>query len=187
MKKFEDFIKKIEESNETFKNLSNAEKRVEIAKDTLLRIEVGNLIAEGSLFIRASNFKEGSLKEQINSSSFNCEVCAKGGLFLSYIGRVNNFTEEGLSGHSRLRSNEMQKLLEIFDPLQLDGIEAAFEEFCFTWTTNEDPEFIEDCFDYFEGSDYNQDEKLISICKNIIKHNGDFNPKVFVPWNENID
>jgi len=141
---------KIKASNEEFMRLSKEEKRIWIINDCLDRIEAGNLVPSrgclmNSIKVTGNNsvttFIESwkpenaskSVKDLINMGDSSCETCAKGALFLSYIGRVNNFTlgevtpDNDPSSAHEISSTEMVKLSEIFSLDQLDLIEAVFE------------------------------------------------------------
>lgn len=180
-KSFKDFVKEIEESNEEFLKMTPAQKRVQIAKDAIERIKLGQLRSQRRVTVSIHDDGEkDSLKELLNTEIVRCDVCAKGGLFLAYVGRVNEFRTDDIDNRSSLNSKEMEKLLEIFDPLQLNGIEAAFERVnvCheFSEGSEEDNEFIKACSRYTLFEDWNMEQVMFSICRNIIKHDGEFNP-----------
>lgn len=122
---------KIEQENELFKTLSKAQQRVKIAEDCLVRIELEQLKPDTNSFAAYASHKLAgkSIKETLNTdSNAVCHVCAKGGLFMSYIGRVNNFIFEGGGGFNNNDENSAHKaLLEIFSYPQLALIELAFE------------------------------------------------------------
>jgi hypothetical protein len=101
-----------------------------------------------------------------------CEVCAKGGLFASYIGRVNNFSNECLGNEEDNEAHK--KLLEVFTLRQLAIIEYAFEGSQYINSVsipNDMQKKLEGFYDENFGDD---DQRLIKICENIIKNKGTF-------------
>ena len=164
-----DFLKRIEKTNELFNNSTKAEKRVMIAQDCIDRIKVALLEPQGQRIIRLPDWANVN-KENVNN--ITCVVCAKGGLFASYVGRVNNFDESCAISNSE-DNPAHKKLLEIFTLEQLAIIEYAFEGTQYIHSI--------DISDNLGGAlrefylDYGTDEeRLIAICENIIKNNGDF-------------
>lgn len=185
--KLEKLNKLIEEQNEEFKNASPAEKRVIIAKDCIERIKLNQILPDRGCLIEYDDLEEGSIKNQLEKGNIiNCQACAKGGLFLSYIGRVNNFdrkdfTQSWQDGYNKLESSESIKLLELFEPEQLILIETAFEGY---QVINDDPneEDFVDLTDLIRNESpmfyryaYPDDmDRLIQICQNIIRNKGTF-------------
>lgn len=169
----EDFLKRIEETNELFKNSTDAVKRVMIAQDCIERILSGFLKPKcGRVIVLPDN---GSLQLPIvNRQSVNtelCQVCAKGGLFASYIGRVNNFeSTDRITNESD--NDAHKKLLEIFDLNQLAIIEFAFEGSQFIGSHINGETFDKVRSFYISYNDDN--ERLIAICENIIANEGTF-------------
>lgn len=194
----------IEVSNEEFNNMSKADKRVQIARDCLDRIKLkqfepwtGRTCDIDFNFICDNGEK--SIKEILAKKKLpDCHACAKGGLFLSYVGRTNKFNFEDIEDSSNLESTEMQKLLEIFDKIQLEGIETAFEKYIVStdylnindWEDDFDGnqyEFISNCMKYSDNTNCSTNtERLQSICKNIIKNKGEFVPTDYVKPNAKI-
>ena len=129
----------IKKDNEVFLASSNAEKRVAIAQDCLARIAFQQFKPHtGSIckFTFNNSTKKDGLKNLLDKGE-SCHVCAKGGLLVAYVGRVNELKVKDLSGHyydnpvddfNSLDTNEHRKLLEIFDGHQLALIETVFED-----------------------------------------------------------
>ena len=165
----DDFLKRIEKTNELFNNSTPEQKRVMIAQDVIDRINVQLLTASKGRIIYLPQYANVN-KENVNS--LECDVCAKGGLFASYIGRVNNFDESCYISNN-LNNPAHEKLLEIFTLEQLAIIEFAFEGMLYIGCVDVDAD-LEDKIEefYFQYEDAN--ERLIAICENIIKNNGDF-------------
>jgi hypothetical protein len=179
--------KSIEESNVAFAKMSKAKKRVEIAKDTIQRVllgqlkpNIGNIIAINLLVRRNENY---SIRDVINNDDeFNCSVCAKGALLMGYVGRVNEM-QFGQAKNSNDGSSAIHtKLAEIFTLEQLALIEVAFEgnqylTFC---SNNIDRKIIVSEEDYDKADKFyaiqKKEDRLIAICKNIIENKGTFKP-----------
>lgn len=126
----ESLAKKIERENKKFDLATDAEKRVMIAKDCLARIELGQIEPNGSRFCKLINHKGNeNIKNKLEiTNDVVCQACAKGSLFMSYIGRVNNYNtyRDDIIDNSE-HNREHSKLFEIFSPEQLTLIEYAFE------------------------------------------------------------
>lgn len=133
MNKLQSLVCQIEKGNEIFKKMTKAEKRVVIAQDCIIRIESkqfktgkGQLIGNFEKLIGEEN--NDSLKDLLNTNyNLTCQPCAKGGLFLSMIGRVNKFKISDIESDNERSSAEHKELLKIFTLNQLALIEAAFE------------------------------------------------------------
>src|SRR6478609_1141079 len=130
MKSLESLAKKIEKENELFSEMTKEQKKVTIAKDCIARIKLEQLKPRKNSFMDYDFHDEAeylgeklgtdSLKTVVNSDKLpTCQVCAKGGLFLSYIGRANNFEICELSNDNDVDGSEHQKLLEIFTMTEL--------------------------------------------------------------------
>jgi len=175
MKNLKTLVASIEASNKEFSKMTPAEKRVAIAQDCIDRINLGQLRGTTGTVIDVScKFDYGdSLKDLLSTKtkSLQCSVCAKGGLFMSYIGRVNEFTFNDLDYTNTLNGSEMEKLKEIFNWEQLSLIETAFEGQQYTGKlTYEDVETAEKFYDRFSQDT----RRLKEICKNIVKNKGTF-------------
>lgn len=195
MKTLEALVKQIENENETFEALTIEEKRVVIAQDCIARIKLNQLNAKRGRFIddgdlnvvRGKNYNDDlldnndievcSVKEKFNTLP-TCSACAKGSLFLTYVGRVNSFNtnEFNLSNNNETTDNAHKKLLEIFSLEQLALIETAFEGIQFI-----DEDFAGNLIEipHSKVIKFNKkyeipNDRMIAICKNIIKNNGTF-------------
>jgi hypothetical protein len=199
----------IAKQNEAFNLMTKEEKIVTIAKDCLNRLDLNQITAKtGVLF--GWNEREHKGKESVQTvcntdSKFNCSACMKGGLLLSYIGRVNQFNFGQISKRNNIRSREHKKLTELFSKEQLALIEFAFEgrlyiNIKFTKETilkvvkfyyenggryayYEKDEFDDmvkeqQAKDFVTLRCYSKDEekRMIAICENIIENKGVFIP-----------
>jgi hypothetical protein len=137
MKTFLEFVEQIEKDNERFNSLSKEEKKVEVCKDVLARLKFNNITAKKYHFYSS---KTGSIykpaKELLNSCNLSapvCDCCAKGALFLSYVGRVNNYNfKSTITNISKSESvTEYNIIKELFSDEELDAIEIAFEGYSY--------------------------------------------------------
>jgi hypothetical protein len=163
------FLKRIEKTNELFNNSSDAEKRVMIAQDCIDRIKAKLLEPQTARIIRLPNWANVN-KENVNS--ITCEVCAKGGLLASYVGRVNSFDESSYIGNGD-NNVAHKKLLEIFTLEQLAIIEYAFEGTQYIHSVDISNSLSSGLRLFYQSYETDE-ERLIAICENIIKNNGDF-------------
>ncbi len=198
--KITDLMAKIEASNVTFAKLPKTKKRVVIAQDCLERINIGQLNPSRGKFIyetdltylmigefddkfrpsTVSKVDECSLKTRFNEMP-TCSACAKGSLFLSFVGRVNAFDVNDINFKNNNATNDKShsKLLEIFDIRQLALIEYAFERVLFIDTDLEGKpiNFTEatrkKAIRFYETYPDSKD-RMIAICENIIANNGTF-------------
>lgn len=175
-------------SKESFNKLSKSEKQIAVAKDVLDRIKFNQLRPTQSRFCQFDYLSvEGNpLNPIINSVTNTCCVCAKGGLFLSYIGIVNDYSvsRDGFKNAVENNSKEMGLLSKIFSKRQLSMIETAFEGGYFKdWNENLSQETLIKCYAFnnkhMKGKNgilKDGTSVLVAICKNIIKNKGKFNP-----------
>lgn len=178
-KTFKEFVEQIEKENEEFLNLPKNKKKVRLAQDVLARLKFDNIKAFQGHFYR-SHYPLKSAREIINSLSyFTCECCAKGSLFLSYIGRMNNYTFKHNQTPSLIDENgeEHKKLLEIFTIEELDAIEIAFEGQSYLYVISQ--EEVDKVLTWRKKLKQGNTDKgitkiLKAICNNIIKNDGEF-------------
>jgi hypothetical protein len=163
------FLKKIERTNELFNNSSNAEKRVMVAQDCIDRIKAELLEPKKDRIIK---LPQNAYVNKENVNSITCEVCAKGGLLASYVGRVNNYNESCYLGTYE-DNVAHKKLLEIFTLKQLAIIEYAFEGKQYIRSVDISS-ILCSKLDVFYIVYETDEERLIAICENIIRNNGDF-------------
>lgn len=167
-KKLQQFIRRIEKSNKIFNESTKAEKRVMIAQDCIDRIGCSLLSANTGSFI----VHNGSDVNQTRVNATTCEVCAKGGLLASYIGRVNNFSDECLGNEEDNEAHK--KLLEVFTLRQLAIIEYAFEGTQYINSVSIPHDTQKKLENFYDENWEDDNERLIKICENIIKNKGTF-------------
>lgn len=180
----EEFNQSIEQSNAAFKKANKKRKIVLLAKDVIERINLKQLKPTTGVVCRLEDKRDVKSTDNIKNilpKIKNCECCAKGALFLGYIGRVNEMTVGEIEDESSHNSAEMQKLLKIFDDYQLSLIETAFEghqviarDSKREWIEIEE-EVFERAVNFYENYRFPKD-RLIAICKNLIKNKGTFIP-----------
>jgi hypothetical protein len=165
----------IQQDNEAFNKLSKSEKRVQIAKDVLDRIEIKQLTLKQGKILNLIDFRsyeyDVSLKEVLNTQKVECTVCAKGGLFMGYVGRTNDFQVGSMDGDPSMTTSEMFKLRELFTQKQLNTIEYVFEGSPYEgrFTTREATRAVAMCRKYNDST-----ERMQAICENIIRNKGAF-------------
>ena len=130
-------------SKAKFNKLPIAKKRIVVAQDVLDRIRFNQFTPNAGSFCKIDKPTETvgklQLSEKLQDENVQCTVCAKGGLFLAYIGIVNNFeikNSETFSHAQELKSKEMKRLSSIFSEKQLTLIEVAFEGRIYGWNIN---------------------------------------------------
>jgi hypothetical protein len=131
-KSIQQLADKIETENKLFNSLTANEKKVIIAQDCLIRIHAQQIIPYCGMFLNNSSDLRHiaqPIQSQLNTPEvgIHCEACAKGSLFLSYIGRVNQFNPSDLENGNHISDPQHQKLLEVFTEQELAYIEFAFE------------------------------------------------------------
>jgi hypothetical protein len=178
-----------------FKKLSDQQKRVAIAEDTLKHIYTGKLVPTSGTFVDdgiAYSADNDSVQKLFRSQE-KCEVCALGSLFLSYVDVANRCKVKDFSSSDGDGAYIMRRLSSFFDKRQLALIEAAFEagsgmvgnaeEFELSETEfNIASEFGSRLLDKINFLDHfdnisEDDAILVAICVNIIQNKGIFNPR----------
>jgi len=177
-------------SKAAFNKLTKEKKRVIVAQDVLDRIDIGQFVPTEGIFcsIRGDSFKDTpenknvKIKTILENPKQECYVCAKGGLFMAYVGINNGFKikdltqcQDTLDVGYELWSDEMKSLKGIFSEKQLSLIELTFEahsRYTNEFTTLDD---ISKCYT-FHGKYSTDTQRLIAICNNIIKNKGTFKP-----------
>ena len=199
-KYLEQLAKELEESNDKFDKATLAEKRVIIAQDAKKYIKQQLIIpANGITFdlrhyseeshkLRPPELREYALNDYVN----HCNACAKGGMFFSYIMRVNDWSRHN-SVSNAPDANSMQKLNEIFSIAQLEAMEFFFEYKDYHgWYLEEGEEArllyayrrkVQERWDRLSSATIEKEYKnnysnylMVEICNNIIRHRGWFIP-----------
>ncbi len=175
-------------TKEKFNELTDSEKQIAVAKDVLYRINIKQLLPKKSLFCGFNNgviIDGEQLSTVLKRPNLQCTVCAKGGLFLSYIGIVNDYKLKDSRIHNgeANTSKEMDLLSDVFSKKQLTLIETSFEGRLYPWNESLTEKEENKCLAFYgKYKDTAHEGKLdntvvlIAICKNIIKNKGEFKP-----------
>jgi hypothetical protein len=188
---------KVEASNEEFNNATPAVKRMMIAQDLIDRIQAEQLIPSkmgaiarlrrddqiiaGSISEDYEAYKERfdkSIKSTLQNPTIKCEVCAKGGMFMAYVARVNEFSWKRFQHGTEHNKPTMHKLREIFDEKQLSAMECAFEgKMHISYNDQGQKMFtkmeIKTLYAFYKDRNYSTD-RLLTICQNVIDNEGTF-------------
>lgn len=180
----------------TFDKLPKAKQRVVIAKDVIKRMKERKLKPRTQVFCSIPDTfqkkKTFSLKTYFNTSKRACEACAKGGLFMSFVG-INNVFKNTDDISVDLSNQAMKSLAKIFPKKQLAMIEVAFERNNFSYNNlaklsehekdkcvqfydsikNTEKEWQKD---YFTRMRIKDKRCLTAIMNNIIINKGTFKP-----------
>ena len=184
----ESLAKKIDKDNEMFNKATKAQKRVIIAQDCLDRIKLEQIIPFSGRFCDVKpnfEYSDKNIKNELNSyKGVICSACAKGSLFMSYVGRTNKYNFNNIEGDNDRNNKDHSKLLQIFTLRQLALIEYVFEG---TQHIHYDKKGERITFYYYYDvlefrnkvfnlkGDGDKDTKLmIAICNNIIENKGTF-------------
>ncbi len=171
-------------SKAKFNKLSASGKRITVAKDVIDRVKFGQIIpkkgdfmGDYSAIVNGKKCNDIVEESPLKNASMECHACGKGGLFLSYLGITEevNLSYFNTFISAKLNSDAMIMLSKIFSLKQLTLIETAFEGRSFTWNVTLKNSEISTCFQ-FKKKYYLEKDRLIAICKNIIKNNGTFKP-----------
>lgn len=188
--------KQMSAKNKKFWAATKGEKRVMIAKDIIKQIKAGHIRPKTGAYIKLSKNKfvktDGPLDQYFDKTP--CNACALGSCFISLvtvgdklkISDVANTDYDGDYFMTRIENDSpwRDNLREIFPSLQLSMIESAFEV-----------SHMRDERDGDIGEIYQDDnrrtikksimfgrkyvkssDRLIAICRNIIKNEGKFKP-----------
>lgn len=171
----------IQKSNEAFELLSPAQKRVQIAKDVLAQLDLNGKsrkihIVAGEYFSTEFNNEEllkddeVELQNIVTQPEFQCNVCAKGALFVTKALNYNNCSVK--SDLENIFSDDIVMALSgIFDTEMLDNIENAFE--CGV-ICNLDDDYYAVASSIMYSDIENPEDRLRLIMENIIANKGDF-------------
>lgn len=181
----------LEKKNKAFKKLGKLEKRVEIAKDVIAQVKANKYKGRCGEYINAEdldNYLNGeyvSLQPILLEKDYTCEVCAKGGLFLSTVRKRNKFEVSDLYDLPNNSYQIVSELEDIFTENQLDLIECAFEgrlvmgscndNITLSDISDEPTKLAEKAFEFYHKYT-NDNDRLIAIMQNIIDNKGVFKP-----------
>jgi len=177
-------IKDIKERNKAFDELSDEDKRKEIAFDSL-----GLILVEESMQAKGGDYwgtLEGAVKQTETSEELQnflltapkCEVCARGAIMMSQI-RLGNSIGLKNNYYYDIEKGANQRLLKGFTVDTMDNMEQEFEGWVKAEPGNPWGDRVQ-IKDYESGCRQpyasGSNEKLVNILCNIIT-NGDFVPE----------
>lgn len=168
--------------------LSKAEMRVIVAKDALAQLRHERYVATSGTYIGSELLQriggpeeddfgdtcyrnwDSPLQALLLKDKGECDVCAKGALFLSAVRKFNSATVGDMINDDNFKIAE-----KIFGIKQFDLIEAAFEGWTCTKMRNGSegnpvPDWVLEYEDIFPDPH----DRLVAILKNIVKNNGTF-------------
>jgi hypothetical protein len=191
-------------TKEQFNALPQNEKAVLVAKDALEQLNAKVLrVASGNHYVNLvhelmtnehSDFKTCDAREEILKGKVTCDVCARGGLFISTVlfrDEMNLWEADGADFRYTDTTNRVVRLdgtgymEDIFSKEQQALIESAFEgsEYGRAHTT---PEKINDAWEFrrtvrnaYMKTNFAESSDTFmfkAICNNIIENNGTFKP-----------
>ena len=161
------------------KKLTKAQMRVIVAKDALLQLQLEKYQPKCGVYIdddlkreiqylpsQGKANREDSVQPYLNNLN-NCQVCAKGAIFLSSVRAFNDVTV------GNFYEGAMNKAYSIFGENNLDRIECAFEQWKLKNSSNNNKNTK---LNKFIDKYPHTNKRLEAILKNIIKNKGIFKP-----------
>lgn len=160
------------------KRLSDAKKRVAIAKDALEQLRRGRYVAGRGEYMSPVYFNELIAKSNDSKRPNKCETCALGSLFLSRIALFNKWRwndDEHPWGEGRLNDifdEKQMALMEFaFEGSEIHDIYGALANSWDDWDFNID----KDEFDGLWSENFdNAHDCLEAILQNVVDHDGEF-------------
>ena len=144
--------------------MSDQNKRVQIAIDVIKQLNTKTIKASpGNYFSFDINVNsDNSLRHNINNNQ--CDVCAKGAIFVSIVRLYKDLHNRGEGGYNKIFKNVISRHSEdFFTKAQLSEIEHAFEG----WIT---PTGI----NYYPARLLTPEKRMRMIMQNIIDNDGEF-------------
>ena len=165
----------------TEKKLTKAERRVRVAKDVIKQLKFNQRFSTyGWASIPITIDLNDSAQKHIKMLQRECEACALGKCFLSFIKLENkvkmkeiarkSFYDDDINAVRITRGTVIQKLGKLFSEDQLDLIEACFEQttvFARSVIPSKALDFTKDL---------TKEERLKAIMLNVIENKGVFKP-----------
>lgn len=164
--------------------MTEAERRVEIAKDVKESIQAGEYgkIATNHYVYGCfeSSGKMCPTRQDIQAIKQSCSMCARGALLISRVAKFNKLSFHDLSARNGKAWTDEEETTEglkgAFTERQLKSIEQAFEGWDSDGTRLEGVRDEDDPHVVFHNSHPNAEDRLLAIVQNIIDHDGDFKP-----------
>lgn len=178
-----------------WEEMTREERKVQIAKDVLARLDANKLIAKHDSWIKEKwDIKEFGLETELQEiiKGKTCTACAVGALFVCKIDRVNSLKLSDLNVNydeqAFVSAADMEYYLDdcfSFEEIML--IESAFENGCGAYSGASryfpTPRIIDE--EDVLNAWFSPEQRIRILMKNIIDNEGVFNPD-YKPWpNEN--
>lgn len=170
--------KRIEKANAAFHKMSNKRQRIAIAEDVLAQIKAKKYVAMPGTYVQSDTLDDlvnepseeaFDLQKALLGKAPECNVCGLGAAFCS-MARLGD--ELSLDDADNVHTH----LEPIFGGDQLVLIESAFEGDDFSGPLGQLSEKeLKACQKFFEKRP-DDDKRLTSIFRNVIKNNGTFKP-----------
>jgi hypothetical protein len=156
-------------NNTKFDKLTNAQKRVALAKDVIAWVKAGALIPDHVVYVRPTilpdhyPFFDRSSEVQANAVNWGkCKVCARGALFVAKVAHMNNcLAQDFLSV-----AGSVEAMDGLFEDNQFYEIECAYEGWQSFFPLNNK--------NLWTNRYPDDSERMIAIMKNIIRNKGTF-------------
>lgn len=133
----------IEATNAAFKEMTLEQKRVQVAKDVLLQLEVGRMLAFSTYFaspavenavyaaMKDHTLLKGDLRDLFKKMP-QCQVCGIGALFVAVVDREDDLSltesvETGGPCNRKTQEYYLAGKMQLFSAVQLFEVERAFE------------------------------------------------------------
>lgn len=173
----------IKTDNEVFAALVPAQQRVELAKDVIKQLQTRRFIAKAGIYFESDALDEMGTETNPELQTFfnemsQCEVCAKGAMFVCLVDKKNSLKLLDVSSGSEY--NEFSGTLitkylrDLFELGQLELIESAFERDDMG-SGYADEEDIQNAI-FFGEKFFDDGSRLWGIMENIVQNNGKFVP-----------
>lgn len=180
------FAKRIEENNKAYKKLTQAEKRVAVAKDAIAQLLLGSFNASPGVYVRAKGVDK--VEALCGIDVPQCEVCAIGSLLVSSFrvaGDQNVLTAgsndpwRGTNPRVSANYDTGSGSVAAFTEPMLRRMEATFEGSICSWDTFENLADIDTDYPVDElRFVLDADARLFAILENVIENGGTFKPAV---------
>lgn len=157
-------------NKEEFDKLSRQEKIVAICRDVVARMDADLIKAYSGIFWNHIDEEKGTMTPQEHFNQKACEVCAKGGIFSSWVGNFNKISWSDAVRVDEHTDRMPKELVKVFGEDLLNKIETAFEQTVYPWCLG-----TKDICKYTYWCDEEDSEdRLREIMNNIIENDGDF-------------
>jgi hypothetical protein len=169
----------IAQKNRNFWKMGRNRRKVAIAKDVLLQLATGKMIATPGIYCRIELSKPVTttdLQTELQNLE-SCQVCGIGAVFVSKVNLANKFKIDRGFGNDRFAPGHdrmIENMSRIFTDDELTQIETLFEG----WYRHINGKLVD--ASNFRVTVRNPTDRLILIMENIIKNKGELKPEQLV-------